>query len=278
MRFGNYFISLNNAIIFCELFNCKRIILTNNNTFINHPIFYLKYNLTIESNQLFNNINDNSIILDLYFFFFLNFSLLGDVDRFYLFRNEIMKYLPKIKVHPYDLFIYLRGGDIFNISNKSHKDYHQPPFCFYESILTNFTFRNINIICEDKFNPVIPLLLKKYPYIIYKKNNLTLDISYLINSFNTVSAVSSFLTTINKFNNNLKYLWEYDFIKSRIKYLHLHYSVYTSPYNYSIYIMNASENYKKIMDPFINSEKQRKMMIEEKCVQNFYLIPPRINL
>jgi len=47
MRFGNYLISLNNAIIFCELFNCKRIIIKNNNTFINHPIFYLKYNLCI---------------------------------------------------------------------------------------------------------------------------------------------------------------------------------------------------------------------------------------
>lgn len=82
--------------------------------------------------------------------------------------------------------------------------------------------------------------------------------------------------TINKFNHNLKYLWEYDFIKSRIRYLHLHYSVYTFPYNYNIYIMNASEDYKKIMNPFINSEKQRKMMIEEKCDQNFYLIPPRI--
>lgn len=29
MRFGNYFISLNNAIIFCELLCCKRIIIDN---------------------------------------------------------------------------------------------------------------------------------------------------------------------------------------------------------------------------------------------------------
>lgn len=183
MRFGNYLISLNNAIIFCEIFNCKRIIIKNNNTFINHPIFYLKYNLTIEPHQAFNNINNNSINLNLNFFFFLNFSLLGNVDRFNLFRNEIMEYLPKVKVYPYDLFIYLRGGDIFNTSNKSHKDYHQPPFCFYESVLNNFKFRNVRIICEDKFNPVILLLLKKYPYIIYNKNNIALDISYLINSF-----------------------------------------------------------------------------------------------
>ena len=42
-RFGNYFISLNNAIIFCELFSCKRLIIEND--FINHRIFYQKYNL-----------------------------------------------------------------------------------------------------------------------------------------------------------------------------------------------------------------------------------------
>lgn len=34
-NFGNFIISLNNAIIFCEFFHCKRIILqSNNNTFI----------------------------------------------------------------------------------------------------------------------------------------------------------------------------------------------------------------------------------------------------
>ena len=278
MRYGNYLISLNNAIIFCELFNCKRIVIEKNkNIIINHPIFYLKYNLTIEANQIFNYLNYNSIILNLKFFFYLNFSLLGNVDRFYLFRNEIMKYLPKVKLHSYDLFIYIRGGDIFKTFNKSHKDYQQPPLCFYESVLNNFTFRKIRIISEDKFNPVILFLLKEYPYIKYNKNNIKIDISYLINSYNIISAVSSFLTTINKFNHNLKFLWEYDFIKARVRYFHLHYSVYTFFYNYKIYIMNASENYKKIMNPFINSERQRKMMIEEKCDKNFYLIPPRIS-
>ena len=188
-----------------------------------------------------------------------------------------MKYIPKVKVHPYDLYIYIRGGDIFKNLNKIHIEYQQPPLCFYENILNTFTFKNIIIISEDKFNPVILLLLKKYPYIIYNKNNIAFDISYLINSYNTISAVSSFLTTINKLNHNLKFLWEYDFIKSRIRYLHLHYSVYTFSYNYNIYIMNSSEIYKKVMTPFINSERQRQMMILEKCDNKFYLLPSRIS-
>ena len=43
IRFGNYFISLiNNAILFCEFLNCKKIIIQND--FINHKIYYQKYN------------------------------------------------------------------------------------------------------------------------------------------------------------------------------------------------------------------------------------------
>ena len=45
LRFGNYFISLNNAIIFCEIMSCKKIIMINKNDFINNSIFYQKYNI-----------------------------------------------------------------------------------------------------------------------------------------------------------------------------------------------------------------------------------------
>lgn len=41
--------------------------------------------------------------------------------------------------------------------------------------------------------------------------------------------------------------------------------------------MNVNDNYKKFMYPFHNSEKQRKMMIEEKCFNKFHIIPPRIS-
>jgi len=71
MRFGNYFASLNNAIIFCEFLCCKRIII--NNDFIKHKIFYKKYNITIESNHSFNYIEKDSININVNFFFSLQF-------------------------------------------------------------------------------------------------------------------------------------------------------------------------------------------------------------
>ena len=275
-NFGNHIICINNAIILCEFFHCKRIIIqSNKNIFINNTIFYQKYNLTIEQNQTFIP-NNNSFGLDLFFLFELNFSSLGNVNRFHIFREEILNNLPKIKVHPNDLYIYIRGGDIFKALNVEFRTYGQPPLCFYKNILNKFKFRKIIIISQDKLNPNLILLENDYN-IKFIKNNIKIDISYLVNSYNIVLAKSSFIVSIIKLNNNLKYIWEYDFYKLSERYYHLHYSVYTFPFNYTIYKMKASESYKASMFPFKNSIMQRKLMIEEKCDNNFYIIPPRIS-
>lgn len=225
---------------------------------------------------MLNYKNYSSLNIDVNFFYYSNFKLLERVNKFFLFREEIMKNLPKTKTHPDDLYIYLRGGDIFRTLNKSNPNYPQPPFCFYENILRKFKFRKIIIISEDKLNPSFQKLITKYSYIKFNKNNIKNDISYLVNSYNIVSATSSFLISIIKLNYNLKYLWEFDIYKLSERYLHYHYSVYKFPFNYFVYKMNVSEKYKKIMLPFFNSEIQRKLMLEEKCNNNFYIIPPRI--
>jgi hypothetical protein len=278
LRFGNYYISLNNAILFCEVLNCKKIIINNKRkNFIYDKIFYQKYNITIDSNYSFNCADNNSIIANVkFFFYYMNFTDFGKVNRFYVLRKEIINNLPKVKINSNDLYIYIRGGDIFRHLNKSHPNYSQPPLCFYRRILIEFSFRQVTIISEDTANPVIPILLKENSYIKFNKNSIKLDISYLANSFNIVSSTSSFIISIIKLNENLKFLWEYDFYKLSEKYLFLHYSVYTFSFNYTIYKMNVNDNYKKLMYPFQNSEKQRKIMIEEKCVNNFHIIPPRI--
>ena len=267
-RFGNYLISLNNAIIFCEILRCKKIIIKNN--YINHKIFYREYNITIESNYSSCYIDNDTMVIKIKsFFYHFNFPTLGEVNRFYVFRKEILNNLPKVKVNFNDLYIHIRGGDIFSHLNKSSQYYGQPPLCFYKRVLNQFIFREIIIISEDILNPVIQILLKEYPNIKYSKNNLKLDISYLVNSYNILSSKSSFITSIIKLNQNLKFLWEYDFYELSEKYLYLHYSVYTFSFKYIIYKMMPSETYKKIMFPFHNSEKQRKFMIEEKCENNF---------
>ena len=70
-HFGNYFISINNAIIYCEFLGCKNIIMENNkNIYINNTIFYNKSKIAIEPNKSFNSRDNNTIILNVFFFFF----------------------------------------------------------------------------------------------------------------------------------------------------------------------------------------------------------------
>ena len=276
-RLGNFLICINNAIIFCELLRCKKIIIENNNRiFINHTIFYKKYNFTIEPNKTINYIDNNSLILKNWFFFRLDFRDIRNVNRLYILKKEILHNLPNVKSNKDDLYIYIRSGDIFSAFKQSILTYAQPPLCFYQNILNNFKFKNAYIISENKLNPVIPNLLNEYSFLKYKKNSLKYDIAYLVNSFNIVSAKSSLFISIIKLNDKLKFLWEYDFYKLSEKYLHLHYSVYSFSYNYTIYKMNPSSIYKKLMDPWINSKEQREMMIKEKCNNCFSVIGPRI--
>lgn len=273
-RFGNFFQSINNAIIYCEILNCKKIIIENNNNlYINKTIFYKKSCFTIEPNQTFNFRDKYSIILNVYYYFFNGFRFFRDINRLSIFRKQILNNLPRIIVHPNDLYIYIRSGDIFVFSNKvSITGYYQPPLCFYIKILDKFKFNKVYIISGDKLNPVIPDLLKKYSYIKNKGNNLKVDISYLINSYNLVSAKSTLFSVSIKLNEKLKFLWEYDFYSSlRRTYLDFHFSFYKIPL-YTIYKMNSSIYYRRIMMPWVNSPKQRKIMLEEKCLNNFDII------
>ena len=240
---------------------------------MNHTIFYPKYNITIQPNQSF--FDNDSLILNNWFFYGFKIHL-GYINRLIILKDEILNNLPKIKIHRDDLSIYIRSGDIFSTHNKWIFLYPQPPLCFYENILNTFKFRLVNIISEDNFNPVIPILLKKYSFIKFKRNSIKNDIAYLANSFNLVSAMSSFLISIIKLNDKIKFLWEYDFYTSTEKYRHLHHSVYSFAYNYTIYKMNPSLKYQMFMYPWNNTKEQKEMMIKEECQQNFIIIKPRI--
>jgi len=279
-HFGNLFITINNAIIYCELLNCRKIIIEySNNIYINQSIFYQKNNFTIEPNQMFNYIgNDNSVILDFYFLFFKGFRYFGNVNRLGIFKKQLLNNLPKVVTNPNDLYLYIRGGDIFIKSYTYNiRGYSQPPLCFYEKILDYFKFNKVFIISQDNLNPVIPKLLNKYSYIRIKKNKLKVDISYLINSYNIVAGRSTFFSTSIKFNDKLKFLWEYDCSPLTQKYFHLHYSVYNFPFYCIVYKMNSSKNYRKFMHPWFNIPKQRKKMIQEKCKQNFNIFRKNYN-
>ena len=274
LRFGNSLVSLNNAIFFGEILGCKKIILQKYKYFyIKHKIVNKKYNMTIEPLYLNKKIRRKSLVLPLVFFYY-HYKYIKPEIRINIIKTEILNNLPKVKTNPNDLYIHIRSGDIFESPKKN--TYSQPPLCFYRKILQNFKFRKVFIISENKNNPIINYLLEEFNIVRYNKNHFDYDISYLANSNNIVSSISSFLGNIIKFNDKLIFLWEYDFYRLSERYFHLHYSVYNFPRNYTIYRMNPSKYYKKVMYIWYNSIKQRKIMITEKCKSEFIIIKPTL--
>ena len=275
-KFGNTLLCLNKLIFFCEIIGCTEITLHNKAFwFIKNKVFLNNHNITInaiqnnEHSHCKNNNKNTDIVyyrnINIYFYFYK----IKPKIRIHLLQNEIINNLPKINISKTDLYIHIRSGDIF--SNYIHADYTQPPLCFYTSILKNFNFTKVYIISEKNNNPVINKLINKYNKIIYLKNEMQYDLSCLIHSYNLVASISSFLNMIILLNSNLQYLWEYNLYPIKEKVLHNHYDLYEFPNRFTIYRMEPSMNYKNKMYYWKNNRIQKKLMIKEKCINNFMI-------
>ena len=271
-RFGNALSNLNKLIFYCEIIGCKRIILDNKIYWFIKRKIVINKKITISVANRFKFIKSNSTILyfnssRIYNYFY---KIKPEIKINYL-KFEIIKNLPKVKLSNDSLFIHFRSGDIFN--KKYNRWYSQPPLCFYKKILNNYNYNEIYIISKDNNNPVIQKLINNYPNIKYLKNNLKGDISYLINAFNIVASISSFLISIIQLNFNLNNLWDYNIYKVLEKLRHFHYDLYKLPdKNFTLYRMEPSNNYIKLMYRWKCKRKQKKLMLKEKCINSFSII------
>lgn len=205
-RFGNFIIILKNSIklgLYYKLRGIKIInknnSLTNINTYYNFNCKEL-YNIEIIKNlKEINNYDNNGIC-------FFNLKCIQNI--FYKFNpnkicnkkvNRILKeiiyknYKFKIKQSKYDLCIHIRSGDIFV---NPHPGYAQPPYDFYKKIIDSNKYNKICIISEDRKNPNIDLLLKNYPFIDFKINNLKTDIEMLLNTTNICCGTGTFVPEV----------------------------------------------------------------------------------
>jgi hypothetical protein len=155
--------------------------------------------VVINSNEIFNS-----------------FYLIKPVIKINFIKNEIINNLPKINISENYLFIHIRSGDAFK-NKKPHKDYAQPPLCFYISILQNYKFQKVYILSENNNNPNINKLINKFPNIEYKEKSLKEDISLLINAYNIVVSMSSFVISIIQLNQILSIYGITIYIKQSIK-------------------------------------------------------------
>ena len=282
-NFGNILLCLNKLIFFCELIECSEISLQNKAFwFIKNRIILKDYNITINPNDETKypyledqkDLAQDTIYYNSFDIFFYLYKIKPEI-RIHLLKDEIIKNIPELNISRNDLYIHIRSGDIF--TTYIHEPYAQPPLCFYTKIFESIIFKNLNfnkiyLLSTDNNNPTINKLLSKFKNIIYTNNKLEYDLSCLMNSYNLVGSISSFLNTVIILNPNLENLWDYNIYQMNEKILQNHYDLYKFPNNFTIYRMEASLNYKSKMYIWKNNKIQRKLMIKEKCINSFMII------
>ena len=224
-KFGNSMILLNNILYYSEILNISKIYLNSDmNWPLKNNVTLDGINITLISPSNIDFINENIISFNPILVY--SQRVIRPEIRINKLKNEIFKNLPKIHIDTNDLYIHIRGGDIFNCKKCKDKNYSQPPLCFYQKIITNFKFKNIYIISEDKRNPIITPLINQFNKIILTQNLIQTDIAIISNAYNLVGSMSSFLISLVIINENLKNFWEYDNYRLTEKYLHLHPQIY----------------------------------------------------
>ena len=270
LKFGNSMILLNNLIAYCEVLNIRNIYLNIEQDWpIVDDIFTDRINIYFVSPYQIECEDKAVLCPDYKPFYYL--TVVKPEIRVNLFKDEVKRNLPVINTDRNDLYIHIRSGDIFK--RRPNTVYALPPLCFYQKILNNFFFKNIYIVSENRKNPIINLLTKEFPEIIFIDNYIETDAAILSNAYNIVGSMSSFLTTLVMINDNIKNYWDFDNYRLSEKYLHFHHDIYKLQVNYTLYEMKPSEDYRKEMFVWRNSKRQIDLMINEKC-REFNAIRP----
>ena len=153
----------------------------------NHPLLYV-YNNIIDKDGL----KENKVyewLWDEKFTQKINLSVLKKI------YNNHIKFKYQNEGQVYDVGIHIRAGDIFEIENKSHPNYLQPPVSFYEKIINENKNKKISIVYQDNKNPVINKLLEKYKNIsniVFQSSNIVEDILTLSRCKTLVMSMGTF--------------------------------------------------------------------------------------
>lgn len=272
--FGNNLPCINNAIFYCEILGCNKIILRQSNIrrrWLIKNIFIEKLNILITQGPQVDCNAEGMLCSYETWDLLYPFVIRPEIRTQYI-KDEIIKNLPNITTNPDDLYMHMRGGDIFTYLPLNV--YSQPPLCFYEKAMQRQKFKNIYIISQDNLNPVVDALIQKYPTITFNKNNFETDISLLAHSYHLACSIGSFVISAIRLNDNLKEIYEYDIGRLPEKIIWQHYHLFKYDINFKIYTMRPSDEYASEMFYWEKRESQKKLMIEDKCPYDFHITEP----
>ena len=266
---GNALLILNNLINICENIKCKYILAPRGlDDIIKNIIFHKEYNITILPYSYKSRLNKSLCLRAFNIFKFRYTNILHKI-RMNLLRNEIISNLPRYKASPHDLYINIRSGDIFK--KKIHSGYAQPPLCFYKKIINEnkISYNKIFLISNGHENPIVDILLKLYPQIIFFHGTILEDASLLVNIYNLIMPVSSFPYSLIRMNNNLRTIYIYDIMGENTKVFWYATDYYLKLDKLNIYKMKPSLRYEQEMKgKWKNTKDQLNLMIKENCLNS----------
>lgn len=215
-RFGNNFICIVNAIMAAKKHKARLIIPT-------HPVFET-YNIDFS-----NGIHDD-ILFQNNFYYDNKYSVkISKNELNECVKEYVIKMIPKnlFNHFPDDvLVIHIRSGDIF-LNHIFQLAYIQPPFSYYDKIISETNYKKYLIVSESWHNPVIKMLKDKYndkiivneiENTIYNINNsFKIDLSIMLNAKNIVlspTTLSIALISLSKKDNIYLFNTKYKFTES----------------------------------------------------------------
>lgn len=218
-RIGNNIIQILNCIIYGIENNYNRVIFPQHYIFNTTEIIFDNKIYEIKKNLETMSIDEKTTIEQNFYTMAINNRLNYDNHNI---KEIFQKFIQPVITNyinynyntNYDLTLYFRGGDIYN--KPYNNEYVQPPLNLYLDIINKENISNINLITEELNNPVALyinyLLVNKW-----KKNNIFIDISILINSKKIILGYSVFCIFILLLNNNIKYIYVADYIYDTFK-------------------------------------------------------------
>jgi hypothetical protein len=195
-RFGNNFISLVRSILSAKKYNAK-LIIPKHKIFETYNIDFS--NISSDNSKLFkhNFFEDNEYIVKI-----SNEELIECINEY------ILKMIPKNLYNEFPddiLVIHIRSGDIF-INDYFNDNKIQPPFSYYDKLITELNYRKYLIVSETWHNPVIKMLKDKYNdkiiindigNTIYNINDsFKIDLSILLSAKNIVLTPTTLSTAV----------------------------------------------------------------------------------
>ena len=177
-----------------------------------HNKIHFIHNLFITNMISFPNIQNNNVIIKDNFFNINSYNL-PDIplykmkELFQIYLKPIIKLDLNKNINKTDIYIHLRGGDIF--SHNPHSAYVQPPLSYYKNIISKYD--KCIMVYEDTKNVCVhPLINYKEKVNTFHKS-LQEDIEHLCHCEQLAIGFGTFGLMIYIMNNNLKKLYIPDF-------------------------------------------------------------------